>query len=327
MSRLRPLGLGEIIDHGVALWRSEWRALFLLFLPFQLLDFIVVKLLTVLARAWLPLARGAGLELLRSDPSEGLAQGGAYLGLLVTSLLWTFFISQVVGVAATHFLMPRVTGRPGPSWGLSLRFGVRRLRPATSAFLLSLAWSLLVAAVVLLPGAALVFAGARWSSQPGAQLALVGLGALVLVAGAVGLVLWFIVRFVMMAQVLGAETTDGLGAFRRSAALASGRVGPGLAGWVKGRLTLLLTVVGAMLLLVSLVSSAPLVGLGAAYGAGFELGRSVDDVVPQLLLVPAQLLGLVMGSIFVPLYEAFKVTFYADMRVRREGLDLELELS
>ena len=152
-------------------------------------------------------------------------------------------------------------------------------------------------------------------------------GIVTLVLGALGLLVWFIIRFVLMAQVLGAEHATGRVAFRRSGELTSGRVGPGLQGWVKGRLTVLLTIVGAILVSVSLVSSAPTLALAAGYGASFEVGRSIDDVVPQAVLVPVQLLELVVSTIFAPLYEAFKVRFYADMRVRREGLDLELELS
>jgi hypothetical protein len=52
----------------------------------------------------------------------------------------------------------------------------------------------------------------------------------------------------------------------------------------------------------------------------------VNEVVPQAVLVPVEVAEVVVGSLFAPIYEAFKVLFYVDMRVRREGLDLELAL-
>jgi hypothetical protein len=41
-------------------------------------------------------------------------------------------------------------------------------------------------------------------------------------------------------------------------------------------------------------------------------------------VVPAQLLQVIAGAAISPLYVVFQVIFYVDMRVRREGLDLEL---
>jgi hypothetical protein len=84
---------------------------------------------------------------------------------------------------------------------------------------------------------------------------------------------------------------------------------------------------GGVLLMVSLVSALPTLVLGLLYGANLTIGHTVDDVVPQLILVPVQLVQVVLGALVAPLFEALKVMFYVDMRVRREGLDLELKLA
>jgi hypothetical protein len=185
-----------------------------------------------------------------------------------------------------------------------------------------------VAALWLGPGLAAVGAG-LWALEHRSRveaLTLLGGGGLVTGLTVVGLLLWFILRFMLVAQVAGAEAGSGLAVLRRAGELASGRVGAGLAGLVKVRLAVLLTVIGAILLLVSVVASAPSLALGVAFGASFRPGHSLEDVVPQGLLVPVQVAQVAVGALFAPIYEAFKVVFYLDVRVRREGLDLELTL-
>jgi hypothetical protein len=71
----------------------------------------------------------------------------------------------------------------------------------------------------------------------------------------------------------------------------------------------------------------PTLIVGALYGAGFTAGNTLTDVVPLALLVPLQLLQTVLGALVAPLYVVFQTFFYVDMRVRREGLDLELALA
>jgi hypothetical protein len=94
-------------------------------------------------------------------------------------------------------------------------------------------------------------------------------------------------------------------------------------GLVKMRLMVLITVVALLLLLISVISGAPIFVLRAVYGN--LLDPAAGDV-PAYLMVPAELLNLAVGAAMYPLYVAFQTIFYADMRARREGLDLELKL-
>ena len=70
----------------------------------------------------------------------------------------------------------------------------------------------------------------------------------------------------------------------------------------------------------------PALVVQGVYGNIFDPTHATPDAVPQALLVPAELLQVLVQSLFSPLYIAFAALFYVDMRVRREGLDLELAL-
>jgi hypothetical protein len=138
--------------------------------------------------------------------------------------------------------------------------------------------------------------------------------------------LWCFLKFAPIGQVLAMEDLGPLATFRRTSALTSGRVGPGLLGLVKVRLTILITIIVLLLMMISLVSSAPVLFLQAVYGNIFDPLHATPDAVPQYLLVPAELVNVAVQSIVAPLYVAFQTVFYIDMRTRREGLDLELKL-
>ena len=87
-----------------------------------------------------------------------------------------------------------------------------------------------------------------------------------------------------------------------------------------------MTWVFAILLVVGIVTGVPAMIVEFAYGHPFDPAGSDPDAVPQLLLIPAQLLQVGAQAVFSPLYLVFGALFYVDMRVRREGLDLELKL-
>jgi len=321
--------LGELIDRSASFWRAHWKPLFQLAVGFQLAQFTLLKVNELLTRRFFPAMRGDVAELAKDNPTEALAQLTGGLGLLVVVALGTLFVSQVGGVATTHFVYPKLLGREGPGLGESVRFSLAKLWPTLGAFALSIAWSAVVGAALLVPGAGLAAGGAvlllRDAKVPGAVLLVLGL--LAALVGFIVLVLWFLIRFLLTAQVVALEGVGARQVFRRTDALSSGRVEPGPLGLVKARLTVLVTVIGALLVVVGLVATLPSLVLGIAYGASFQPGHTINDVVPQALLVPVELVQVVLGSLFAPLYVVFQVAFYLDMRVRREGLDLELKLA
>ena len=152
------------------------------------------------------------------------------------------------------------------------------------------------------------------------------LSAVALVLATIVLILWFIIRFILVSQIIAMEPLGALAAFRRADALSSGRVETGAGGLVKLRLTVLVTIMGSVLFIVNTVASMPIFVAAAVYGAGLGPGHGIDDVVPLAVMVPLQLVQTVLSALVAPLYVIFQTFFYADMRVRREGLDLELAL-
>lgn len=329
MTPLRPLGLGELLDRAVNFWRANWRPLFVLMLVFQVAELIVIKLAQGATRHFFPLMSGADvMAISRSDPALVLPQAGGAFALMVSGLLVAMLLSQFEGVAVSHYGWRRLTHSGAPSAADAFRYAATKLWPSLGAFALSLGWSLIVMLLFLLPAAALG-GGALWLVTHEAEAAgsLLGLFALLALAlGVVVLVLWFVIRFVLISQILAVEDVSAWRAFRRADVLSSGRVVAGFMGLVKVRLTVLITVMGGVLLLLGAVSSVPTFVAGAVYGASLTPGHSVYDVVPALVLVPIEVAQTVIGSIFAPLYVVFQLFFYADMRMRREGLDLELQL-
>lgn len=329
MNRLRPLALGELLDRSVTFWRGNWKPLFRLTIGFQLVQLIAMKLMQVGIKRFFPLVNSTEvMSLARSAPEQILPQAAGAMALMIAVTLVLLLVSEIAGVATSHFGWPRLIGTGAPSAGDAFRHAAARLGPTIGAFALSIGWSLVVMVLMLLPafalaGAAIWFTSAD-AAAPAALFAV--LAALALLAGVVVLVLWFIIRCVLLGQILAIEDVGAWTAFRRADTMSSGRVVTGVMGLVKLRLTVLITVMGGVLLLMSTVASVPSLIAAGAYGASFGPGRGIDDVVPALLLIPLEIIQTALASIVAPLYVIFQLYFYADMRVRREGLDLELEL-
>lgn len=322
MNPLHPMGLGELIDRSVDFWRKHWKPLFQLTVGFQLVQFIIISAAQALGRWWFPLASDEAA--LKEAPVVALLQMTGLVALMMLGLAGGLLVSQVASVAVAHFSFARITGQASPSPGEAFRFAATRLGATLGTFFLSGIMGVLVLLVLLLPSVALGVA-AKWALSSGSSATL-ALGALALLAalGAwVAAMLWFTLRFLLASQVVALEPLTAMGVVRRAGALSSGRIDKGLGGLVKLRLGVLIAIMGAIMLIVSAAASLPLMLAALAYGAGL---RDMDVVMPALVRVPLQLLQVLLGSWVAPLYVVFQTLFYADMRVRREGLDLELAL-
>jgi hypothetical protein len=318
--------LGEIIDRSATFWRSHWRRLYGLFFGFGLVEYVLLKLSQLAQRHFAPLSRGGAeaIQVMKTNLPETLRQmavGGATVGI---AFFVIFFIAMVQSTAASRYIMPVVLGQSVEPLG-AVRHALRRLPTIFGAMLLALLWSVMLLALFLVPAGA--FAGiAATTPSDAARVIFVLLAVLWAVFAAVVWFFWCFLKFAPMPQVLGLEERSSLETFRRTSALTRGRIGPGIMGLVKMRLTVLFTIVGALLAMISVVTSAPVVALQIIYGNIFDPLHATPDAVPQLLLVPAELVSTAVQAIVAPLYVAFQVLFYVDMRTRREGLDLELKL-
>lgn len=325
LSDLRPLALGEIIDRSATFWRTHLKPLFLLGLGFNLVTYILTKSLQLLMQDSLTTIQGAAtggdLETMGLEYARFLS---ATVGMMVAAF-WLYFLGMLV---VARYVVPTVLGEPArPVDGL--RRALQRLGVFTGAYLLSLLWGAVVTLLLTLPGVGLFGAGVVVLTQQGATGARV-LGGVLLFGGAIlaglGLLaglLWYLLRFSLLAPVIAQEDLSAVRSFRRSGELLSGRVEPGFLGRVKVRAMLLVTVVSVILLAVSLLSGMPALIVQFSYGNPMDPMAAAANPVPQGILVPAELFQVLGQAVFNPLGLVVYAMFYLDLRVRREGLDLE----
>jgi hypothetical protein len=317
------LAVGEIIDRSASFWRANWRALFALFIGFQLSQYALAKALELLLRRSLREAlHGASFDpvlWLRHPPDLDAGPLAVILGAAAVFTFVTVCVAQLAGVAASAYMYPRIANGPPLTISQSLRCAITRLPASLGAVVLSFGMAGLMAVALFSPSGVAIGL-AIWRNEPTWLIAALPLA----LTACVGLVLWYVLRFILTAQVAAIEPLTAWGIIRRTGALASGRVGPGFTGWVKGRLTILVTIVFGVLFVVSTLTGLPAIMLQLVYGSALDPTR---DVVPVYFLVPAELLQVFASALLDPLSVVFQVVFYVDMRVRREGLDLEMALT
>ncbi len=320
---LRPLSVGELIDRSATLWRANWRTLFQLMLGFQLAQYAMAKSLEVLLRKTMREAlNGAAFDPVAWLQAPPQLDARAVATVAIAGAAFAFsavLLSQVTGVALSAYIYPKVVPGPQVTAGEAVLHAMRRLGASVGIVLLSIALAALMGlfffAPALVLGAISLATAKPWLAVVAAVVAVT--------FSFVALVLWYVLRFILTAQVTAIEPLGPWGIFRRTGALSSGRVGPGFMGWVKGRLTILITIVFGILFLVSALTGLPAILLTVMYGTSTDPTR---EAVPLWLLVPAELLQVAASALIDPIYVVFQVLFYVDMRVRREGLDFEVEL-
>ncbi|HYO57861.1 hypothetical protein [Archangium sp.] len=329
-SDLRPLALGEIIDRAATFWRKHFKALFLLSLGFNLVSYILTKALQLAAQRNYPAiqaaVRGGDLAALGAEYAQ-------FLLMLTGTLGVTFWLYSLNMLAVSRYVVPTQLGEPArPADGM--RRALKRVGAFTGAYTLSLLWAVGAILLLMLPGGLLTGVGGAIvtrteGSVSGARVLgwiLLAGGPLLAILGLVGGLLWYLLRFSLLAPVMAMEDLPAVRSFRRSGALLSGRVEPGFIGRVTVRAMILVTVVSLILIAVSVLCGLPALLLQLAHGNPLDPAAAAADPVPQSLLVPAELLQVVGQAVFNPLGIVVYAMLYLDMRVRREGLDLERRL-
>jgi len=318
--------MGEMIDRSVAFWRGHLKPLFVLSLGYTLTAYIATKAMLVASQRWAPLVYAPDRdELAKTDPMALMSQGFLVMALssaVFLVVIWLYWLSMI---ATARYVASAQLGTPiSPMDGL--RRALSQAGTLTGVYLLSIGWSLLVTLLLVLPGGLLLFAGAVLSAMKsnilGAMLVVVGI--LLASLGALAAMLWYFLRFLLLPPVLAMEDLGVWAAFKRSGALLSGRVEPGFLGRVMVRAMVLVTVVSLILLSLHVVFSIPAWLVMLPYGSPFD--ATTMTRTPQYLLVPVELLQAMAQAVFAPVSFVFGALFYLDMRVRREGLDLEQRL-
>jgi hypothetical protein len=302
-AQLAPLGVGEILDVAVKIyWRNAptlFRLVFLVVAPVQALSVLIFS--SALPEAAM-LGGGQGLlqpQPLQPTPQEPQFEPGDLwaFGAGILVLVTLTIIAGAVSTAACFKAITDAYLEAAPEWKSSLRFATSRL--------LSVVWVTLLSGLVLivpfLPVGVAIALLVAAAVEGGALVAVIVLLLLAALAGA----MWLYVSVQVSVPALLTEDLRGSKALRRSGNLVRGR-------WWQ---TFLIIVLGS--LLAGIVSGA-ISGLLTAV-TFTDLG---DSVLPSLIL---NAIGTTIATVLTtPFTAAFITVLYFDLRVRKEGFDLEL---
>lgn len=285
---LRPLGIGDIVDRTVTLYRGSP----VLFVLLAFVPYVVFAVLAIPIGAALFAGGAFSTPRTTFDPTNPFPFTGPQLGAIAGSLIAVFLLVVIVFSAQAAALVDafakRHLGRPAAvrsSLAAGLRASVR------------LIFATIVASIVF--GVALI-AG---SIVIGIVSAIVRIG-LVSAIGVIALVVgafYLVASFMAVPAVVTVEGAGPIVALRRSWRLADG------SRWrIIGLLLLLLVI----FLVIELLVVFLLLGLLATSGV--------------LQVVLNQVVSLAVSVLITPLQWGVFTILYYDLRVRKEALDLHL---
>lgn len=309
---LRPLGTGELLDRALTVYRTQFKELFKVSLAFALVLHLVSKGFELLAFARFPMLVQLKSFVAVPDLQANLTQVawavgtiGVYMGLSI--VLWQMSIGAVSTPAE---LAPSSTPLRALACWTRLR---PRLLPLTATLVLELVVILLNVALGATPFALGILNALR---NPGpVSLALLALGLGLSLFLMLGLFLVALLRYLLVPSVVVVEGLSGWKALSRAGALMKGRSVDTF--WLnpKVRGSLVMLVLGLASNAVLLVATAPRSLVLAA-------GAAMDPNAPLMLGIEA--LEVLASAGIAPFGMVALALFYLDLRVRREGLDLEL---
>ncbi|HYU39847.1 MAG TPA: hypothetical protein VEM59_08425 [Acidimicrobiia bacterium] len=257
-AQLRPLGLGEVLDAGIKIYRNKFATM----LKAVAVVIIPVQVLNILVALSLPDTRTTTGGTTTSSGS-GWAGVAALLLILVVSI-----VSSTLAEAACLKAVSDTYLGTDTDWRGSLRFGFERLG--------SLLWLTLIHGVLLL----LAFAAC-------------------IVPG-----VWLYAAWSVAVPALLLEGTRGFKALGRSFNLVRGRWWP----------------TAGTLLLANLLAAAVAFGFGVLALPLVFAGGGNEFVVD----LANGIFGAAASVLTIPFVAAVVAVIYFDLRVRKEGFDLQL---
>ncbi len=311
---LRPLAVGEILDGAFRAIRSNPRTM----AGFSAVVIAVLALLSTTPQALLlstylnsPLAdpeRAQDVE--ASDVAGLIGAGGLTVVVSVLQFVLATTIVSALLIVAVDGAVRGVSLRPGQLWA---RVRPRAFAVAGLALLVPLALTLL-ALVAVLPGAlVLIFASGTAATVVGVILLLIGV--VIAVIGSLALYLGF---WAVAAPALLLENLGVFAALSRSYRLVRGNfwrvVGIGL-------LTAIITGIMRQVFTVPFSIIGALVSGGSGLFGG-PTDASFGSALIQLLI--GDIGTILAGAVLYPFTAGVAALLYLDLRMRREGLDVDL---
>ncbi|HEU4570693.1 MAG TPA: hypothetical protein VFS07_08985 [Gemmatimonadales bacterium] len=295
---LRPLSLGELLDRAFTIFRTRFGTILLV-----LLACLVLPALMLLNNF-----RGM-MELAQLGPTAANSPESArMIFAVVGKMIWVGLIAAValtVARTALGWIAHKAMLGDSTDVGSALGKGLKLFLPMIGLLIVEAVIFVIVEVVLYLP---MIFLGLGAAAAGGRGGAGVGLGLMLwMVVIAVAMLYLVAALFVSSATLIAEADTGVFKAIERSWTLTKGRRG---------------TIMGAIVLVYLLVW---IVMLGVSFGVGIVAGvggsgpEGVGRVM-TLMMGGMMLLGLLVSGYY---YMLQMVTYY-DLRVRKEGLDLEL---
>jgi hypothetical protein len=298
---LRPLGLGEILDGAISYVRRDPRTVLGIAAVVAVVGGVIQALALILF--------GGGYFDLVTDPtatideSEAIGSVVGFLAAFGVSGIVQFVLQLVATGMLTVVMSQAVLGRRVTTQDAWARIKPRFWPLVGLTILVSLVTGLIAGGGILLT----VLLAVALSNVDGALAALV---AVVLAIGTILVTVWVSVRLVLSPPALVLEKVGVIEAMRRSWALVKG-------GWWRTFGISLLA--GILAVVVANVLSVPL-----SFVAGLLPALNPDLVVIGLALSSA-LTTIITTMVTLPFLAGVTSLLYIDRRIRREGLDLELQ--
>ncbi len=313
---LRPLSLGELLDRALQLFRAHFFRLALVMLAFQVPSYALSKGFSLVSQAKAPILTRPGAFRGQVPDLDQLLWlvGGLAVTVFGLMALYQLAVASLTTAAARAILGERVEA------GRALREGLSRAPHLLATFFLLLVWVSFLLTLSIVPGVVVLGFGMVRSES-----ALVVLGGVLILGAGVVVGLYLLLRYALVSEVVVIERLWLVQALRRSARLMSGRVGPDLIDRCKLRASVLFAVNFCISVAVAVVTSLPSVAVNAAWGVSmFDQERNDPALVPLWASVPVEVLQVLAQSAVAPFGLLAIIAFYFDLRIRREGFDLEV---
>jgi hypothetical protein len=307
---LRPLTTSELIDRGFALYRAHFAGLLLLALLCQSAPLLGQILGTAFK------LNPTQTELLE-HPATFFTKMGTLAAIALVAQVIVFCFEVVI----TFYIADAYLGK-FPSMKESFRkFGHR---------VASTLWTCVLNRVLI--GLTLFFPLAATAAiyfyalfhPPITLLPLVvfcGVSGLLFIASIAPVLIVFM-RLMVTIPALALEGFSGWKAVQRSTTLVRYDPGLGILYWGEMRLSFLLLPLFIIELLTLSLTSLPLtlhqLGEVMRHGSSGQIAAPPDSI-----MILSQIMTFMAGSLILPLYSIATTLFYYDIRIRREGLDLE----
>ena len=307
---LRPLTTSELIDRGFALYRAHFAGFLLLALLCQSAPLLGQILVTALK-----------LNPTQNELLENPATFFTKTGVLVAITLAAQVIVFCFEVVITFYIADAYLGKI-PSVKESLR--------KFTMCVLSSVWTCVMNRILLgltflfpvIAMSAIYFYAFFYPPLTFLPTLLFGGTALLLFVASLAPVLVVFMRLMLTVPALALEQCSGWKAIKRSTALVRYDPGMGLLYWGEMRLSFLLLPLFIIELLILSLTSLPLVlhqiGEFMQHGSSGQIAAPPDSI-----MIISQILTFLAGSLILPLYPIATTLFYYDIRIRREGFDLE----